>query len=92
MSKTPQDHQYQGTLPPGWTAVWDDNEGDYYFWNNETNETTWDNPSAVEKDTESSKINHHQPSQSLQDAVRILINSSLILVLHHCLRSKSIPK
>ncbi|KAI3629486.1 hypothetical protein MIR68_012501 [Amoeboaphelidium protococcarum] len=68
MSKTPQDHQYQGTLPPGWTAVWDNNEGDYYFWNKETNETTWDNPSAVEKDTESSKINHHEPSESLQNA------------------------
>ncbi|KAI3644087.1 hypothetical protein MP228_010251 [Amoeboaphelidium protococcarum] len=68
MSKTPQDHQYQGTLPPGWTAVWDDNEGDYYFWNNETNETTWDNPSAVEKDSEQSKIDHHQPSESLLNA------------------------
>ncbi|KAI3644912.1 hypothetical protein MP228_011076 [Amoeboaphelidium protococcarum] len=68
MSKTPQDHQYQGTLPPGWTAVWDNNEKDYYFWNKETNETTWDNPCTIKKDTESSKIDHHEPSWSSQDA------------------------
>ncbi|KAI3644893.1 hypothetical protein MP228_011057 [Amoeboaphelidium protococcarum] len=68
MSKTPEDQQYQGTLPPGWTAVWDDNEGDYYFWNKETNETTWDNPRAVEKDAELYKIDHHEPSESLQNA------------------------
>ncbi|GAA5799029.1 hypothetical protein HPULCUR_004438 [Helicostylum pulchrum] len=27
-----------------WTAVWDDNAQAYYWWNTETNETTWINP------------------------------------------------
>lgn len=29
-----------------WTAVWDDNAQAYYWWNTETNETTWINPES----------------------------------------------
>ena len=29
-----------------WTPVWDDNAQAYYWWNTETNETTWINPDA----------------------------------------------
>lgn len=31
---------------PKWTPVWDDNAQAYYWWNTETNETTWINPDA----------------------------------------------
>ncbi|KAF1805446.1 hypothetical protein FB192DRAFT_1455665 [Mucor lusitanicus] len=31
---------------PTWTPVWDDNAQAYYWWNTETNETTWINPDA----------------------------------------------
>lgn len=30
-----------------WTPVWDDNAQAYYWWNTETNETTWINPDAT---------------------------------------------
>lgn len=34
-------------LPPNWEEVLDETSGEYYFWNKETNETTWDRPVAV---------------------------------------------
>lgn len=32
-------------LPPGWAEVLDEETGDVYFWNCDTDETTWDPPS-----------------------------------------------
>lgn len=29
-----------------WQAVWNDEERNYYYWNSETNETSWDPPEA----------------------------------------------
>ncbi|KAI8367070.1 hypothetical protein BD560DRAFT_400017 [Blakeslea trispora] len=36
--------QEQEEKPSQWTPVWDDNAQAYYWWNTETNETTWHNP------------------------------------------------
>jgi len=33
-------------LPPNWSECTDETSGDTYFWNEETNETTWDRPVA----------------------------------------------
>lgn len=32
------------SLPKGWKKLFDPNSGDYYYWNEITNETTWDQP------------------------------------------------
>ena len=37
------------SLPPGWKAVRDDASGDVYYWNSQTNETTWDRPKVINK-------------------------------------------
>lgn len=34
------------TQATAWTAVWDDRAQAYYWWNTETNETTWINPES----------------------------------------------
>ncbi|CAO3657129.1 unnamed protein product [Mucor hiemalis] len=33
-----------------WTAVWDNNAQAYYWWNTESNETTWVNPESNGED------------------------------------------
>lgn len=44
----------QSTTTSVWTPVWDDNAQAYYWWNTETNETTWINPAEpVAEATES---------------------------------------
>lgn len=34
----------QAKLPPPWQAVFDEDSGLYYFWNEDTDEVTWQNP------------------------------------------------
>ena len=34
-------------LPPGWKSLVDDESGDTYFWNQDTNEVTWELPAAT---------------------------------------------
>ena len=34
-------------LPKPWKAVWDADSKDWYYWNADTDETTWIKPSAV---------------------------------------------
>mmetsp|Transcript_24168 Transcript_24168/g.55865 ORF Transcript_24168/g.55865 Transcript_24168/m.55865 type:complete len:1058 (+) Transcript_24168:34-3207(+) len=36
-----------GALAPGWVPVKDQASGDTYWWNQQTNETTWERPTAV---------------------------------------------
>ncbi|CAO3621377.1 unnamed protein product [Mucor fragilis] len=38
-----------------WTPVWDDNAQAYYWWNTETNETTWINPDASPEEVAAAK-------------------------------------
>ncbi|KAL9539024.1 hypothetical protein MBANPS3_010520 [Mucor bainieri] len=47
---TAQDEQQ-----PTWTPVWDDNAQAYYWWNTETNETTWINPDASPEEVAAAK-------------------------------------
>ena len=35
----------QAKLPPPWQAVFDEDSGLYYYWNEDTDEVTWDRPS-----------------------------------------------
>ncbi|KAK4518700.1 serine threonine protein kinase CMGC group [Mucor velutinosus] len=44
-TETTQDDKTEQQQPT-WTPVWDDNAQAYYWWNTETNETTWINPDA----------------------------------------------
>jgi len=37
---------FAGSLPPGWQEVQDPTSGKAYYWNQATNETTWDRPSG----------------------------------------------
>lgn len=39
-----REDEISAQLPGSWTAVWDENESDYYFWNTDTDEVTWDDP------------------------------------------------
>lgn len=54
-----------------WRAVWDEGSNDYYFWNMQTNETSWDNPvdadiSAKTEDAEE-KDTRDEPSVEKSD-------------------------
>lgn len=45
--KEDQDESNNDANKSKWTAVWDNNAQAYYWWNTETNETTWINPEST---------------------------------------------
>lgn len=45
--KKDQDGSNDAATNSKWTAVWDNNAQAYYWWNTETNETTWINPESA---------------------------------------------
>ncbi|KAI9361014.1 hypothetical protein BD770DRAFT_383970 [Pilaira anomala] len=65
-------HQDNASL---WTAVWDDNAQAYYWWNTETNETTWINPEQPVYDTTTTTtaaaavVTSHNPLDSILDKI-----------------------
>ncbi|KAK0544125.1 hypothetical protein OC846_006176 [Tilletia horrida] len=52
-----------GTDPAtqGWQAIWDDTRGQYYFWNEQTQTSTWDNP--LQNSTDGQQQQQQQPAQ-----------------------------
>jgi len=39
-----QEEEISSQLPNHWQAVWDAESEAYYYWNDETDEVTWDKP------------------------------------------------
>lgn len=63
-------HQEHASL---WTAVWDDNAQAYYWWNTETNETTWINPEQPVYDT----VTSQNPLDSILDKIETEVKKQL---------------
>lgn len=40
-----EDDSARQTLPPGWERLYDDESGEYYFYNQDTGESSWERPS-----------------------------------------------
>ncbi|KAI8327334.1 hypothetical protein EDC96DRAFT_98235 [Choanephora cucurbitarum] len=47
---SPKEEESKDQQVSQWTPVWDDNAQAYYWWNTETNETTWHNPLETKSD------------------------------------------
>ncbi|TMW64953.1 hypothetical protein Poli38472_009120 [Pythium oligandrum] len=58
------------TLPDGWKEVADPTSGETYYWNETTNETTWEKPVATKSKTESNEEEDDEPLEDGWEAVK----------------------